>query len=285
MLKINNLRKVYKNQKGLHQFSLEVKKGEVVAILGKNGAGKTTMIESMLEWRTPDSGEVEFLGGLSLKKDRENILQRIGFVNDQPNLVEEYTVKEMIEFVCGFYAFWDFNYQKELQIKFRLEDNQIIKDMSRGMKAKLGLLLVLSYKPDLLILDEATNGLDPKVREEVMEMMVTYVAEEQKAVIYATHLLDEAARIATHTVIIDEGNTLFEATMDKLSSAVFCFEPKKLSELSEIDGVRLFEDEHKRKIIADASHCEEEVAQKLKTMGGRYVDLEELFLTMVSKED
>ncbi|PCJ16645.1 MAG: hypothetical protein COB02_15575 [Candidatus Cloacimonadota bacterium] len=233
-LKIKNLKKMHAENLGLKNFNLEAHPGEVISILGPNGAGKTTLIHTLLDWTEKDEGEVTFFKSLNFKDNRSSILQRVGFIADDPHLIEKLSIQDMIDYVKIHYIFWDNDYEKELITKFQLDPTSIIKTLSRGMKTKLSMLLALSYRPDLLVLDEATSGLDPRARADVLEMLVEYCSEYNKTLIYATHLLDEVNRIATKIILLNHGEIALEAKMETIQEDIFSI-PKSHYDLLDKD--------------------------------------------------
>lgn len=232
-LKIKNLKKMHSPTLGLKSFSLEANPGEVISILGPNGAGKTTLIHTILDWNEKDSGEVTFFKGQNFANHRSAILQKVGFIADDPHLIEKLTIRQMIDYIKIHYVFWDESYEIELLKKFQLSEESVIKTLSRGMKTKLSMLLALSYRPDLLILDEATSGLDPRARHDVLEMLVEYCSEYNKTLIYATHLLDEVNRIATKVILLNKGEIALEASMEEVQESIFSVPSKDLVHLDE----------------------------------------------------
>ncbi|MCO4782212.1 MAG: ABC transporter ATP-binding protein [Candidatus Cloacimonetes bacterium] len=232
-LEIKNLKKMHSPDLGLRNFSLEARPGEVISILGPNGAGKTTLIHTILDWNEKDSGKVTFFKGQNFKNHRSAILQKVGFIADDPHLIEKLSIREMIDYIKIHYIFWDESYELELLEKFQLDEKCIIKTLSRGMKTKLSMLLALSYRPDLLILDEATSGLDPRARHDVLEMLVEYCSEYNKTLIYATHLLDEVNRIATKVILLNKGEVALEASMEEIQESIFSISVDLLATLEE----------------------------------------------------
>ena len=226
-LQITNLKKMHTPDLGIKKFNLKARPGEVISILGPNGAGKTTLIHSILDWEEKDEGEVVFFNNLNFENHRSSILQRVGFIADDPHLIEKLSIQDMIDYVKIHYIFWDHDYEKELLKKFQLNPTSIIKTLSRGMKTKLSMLLALAYRPDLLILDEATSGLDPRARHDVLEMLVEYCSEYNKTLIYATHLLDEVNRIATKVILLNHGEVVLEAQMDEIQEKIFSIPQSK----------------------------------------------------------
>lgn len=263
--------------KGIQDLSLNVCPGEVVAILGPNGAGKTTLLETILDWKEANSGSIKFFGGKSFMEDREAILQRVGYVGSEHMLVETYTVAEMIETVRPFYIFWDKGLEAELIHKFKIEKNAVIASLSKGMKIKVSFLLALCFRPDLLVMDEATTGLDPAAREEILQMLVHYCTEESKAVLYATHLLDEVNRVATRTLVLHEGRKKIEFTPEDLDASIVAFDSLEI----EKDGKDLKSNALfmlGRNVVFDLRDCSSEALASLQNFNPKNIRLDELFL-------
>lgn len=279
-LQIQSLKRTFaQGTKGLQEFNLVAHPGEVIAILGPNGAGKTTMIKTMLNWIDAEAGQVQYFGKMNLVQDREKVLQRVGYVSDEHMLVEKYSVDQMISMIRPHYVFWDTEYEEELVQKFGLPRKEKIKNLSRGMKAKLALLLALSYRPDLLIMDEATSGLDPRVREEALRMLVEYCSEYNKTVLYATHLLDEVNRIATRVVILSQGKVVFECATEELEDRVISL-PLSTYEKLNLQNEPGYLGSIKDMVLIDLDACSEALEDAVTETTPDGVRLDELFLTL-----
>ena len=240
------------------------------------------MIRTLLDWKEPCSGSIEFFGGKSLREQREAILQRIGYVGDEPMLVESYTVGQMIGMIRPYYINWDMSRELELLEKFALEKEAPIHSLSRGMKTKVSLLLALCHHPDLLIMDEATTGLDPAVREEILHMLVQYCSTESKTVLYATHLLDEVNRIATRVLIIDRGRLKFESNADELDQRILAVDCEQArNRLGDAEEGRLFT--RNQRAVFDVHKCSEEFIQSLKKLEPEALRLDELFIGLTGE--
>jgi ABC-2 type transport system ATP-binding protein len=205
--------KFFKGQAALNDVSLSSEPGVVVALLGENGAGKTTAIRILLGLLEPDAGTSTVLG-LDSRRQGLEIRRRVGYVPEQPTLYEWMTVEEIGWFVAGFYPT---GYQREygdLITHFELPPGKKLKHLSKGMRAKVSLSLALAHKPELLVLDEPTSGLDPIVRREFLESMVD-VAAQGRTVFLASHQITEVERVADIVAILREGKlTLFERLDD-----------------------------------------------------------------------
>jgi ABC-2 type transport system ATP-binding protein len=212
-LKLTNVHKRFGRTVALDGVSLEVPTGVVCAVLGANGAGKTTAIRILLGLESPDSGDAEVLGMKSRTHSLE-IRQRVGYVAEKPALYDWMTVEEIGWFAAGFYPTgYQATYSGYIQ-RFGIDAAQKIKHLSKGTRAKVALALSLSHKPELLILDEPTSGLDPLVRREFLESMVD-VAAEGRTVLLSSHQVSEVERVADLVVILLNGKLVaFERLED-----------------------------------------------------------------------
>ena len=167
-IQIENLTKRYGRQTALNHVSLEVPTGVVFALLGENGAGKSTAIKLMLGLSTPDDGRAEVLG-LDSAKSGVEIRRRIGYVSERPTLYEWMTVAEIGWFTAGFYSDTFEDGYRKLVDQFQLPPKKKLTELSKGTRAKVSLALAMAHDPELLILDEPTSGLDTLVRREFLE--------------------------------------------------------------------------------------------------------------------
>lgn len=198
----------------LEHVSLEIPPGVVCALLGANGAGKTTAIRILLGLERPDAGVAEVLGMDSIKASVE-IRRRVGYVAEKPTLYEWMTIAEIGWFAAGFYAP---GYQKvyaQAIEQFGLDESQRISTLSKGQRAKVALSLSLAHQPELLILDEPTSGLDPLVRREFLESMID-VAAQGRSVLLCSHQVAEVERVADMVAILLNGRLLCVERLDDL---------------------------------------------------------------------
>jgi ABC-2 type transport system ATP-binding protein len=210
---LHHVSKKFGRTVALDGVSLEVPSGVVCAMLGANGAGKTTAIRILLGLESPDAGEATVLGMKSRTHSLE-IRQRVGYVAEKPPLYDWMTVEEIGWFAAGFYVTgYQAVYAAHVQ-RFGLDPSQKIKHLSKGMRAKVALALSLSHEPDLLILDEPTSGLDPLVRREFLESMVD-VAAQGRTVLLCSHQVAEVERVADLVAILLNGKLVaFERLED-----------------------------------------------------------------------
>ncbi len=213
-IEVNNLSKSYPGFT-LDHISFTVPRGRIVGCIGENGAGKTTTIDLMLGLLRPDSGEVKLLG-LDMPQDELEIKKRVAAVPDDCPFPVQLTARDIGTINRHIYPAWDEARYKKLLHDFRLPDNKKIQDLSRGMKAKLALAAAVSQSPDLLVLDEATTGLDVGARDDMEAMLLDFIQDQQKAVFFSTHLTEDLARIADHILLIHGGRVVFQEDKDTL---------------------------------------------------------------------
>jgi ABC-2 type transport system ATP-binding protein len=215
---LNHVTKQYKHQLALDDITCSCEPGVVFALLGENGAGKTTAIKILLGLLDPNSGESTVLG-LDSRRDSLEIRRRVGYVPDQPALYDWMTVDEVGWFAAGFYPPGYQRHYNELVEHFELPPGRRMKELSKGMRAKVSLSLAMAHRPQLLILDEPTSGLDPMVRREFLESMVD-VAAQGRTVILASHQIAEVERVADIVAIIRHGKLVLLEQLDDLKDRV-----------------------------------------------------------------
>lgn len=214
-----DLTKRYGRNLAVDHLTMQVPVGSVFAFLGKNGAGKTTTIRMLLDLLDRSSGESKILG-MDTVKHALDIKRRIGYVAEGQKMYDWMKVDEIIWFCKGFYPKWDDSFAEELKRKLELPGDRKVGAMSRGMQAKLGLLLAMAYRPELLILDEPTAGLDVLVRRDFLEGVIELIQEEGRTVFFSSHIVHEVERVADWVGIIDEGKLVLCAPMEELKAGV-----------------------------------------------------------------
>ncbi len=211
---LTRVTKRYGSQTALDDVSFEVPRGVVFALLGENGAGKTTTIKLLLGLDEADAGRLDVLG-LDSRTQGAEVRRQVGYVPEQPTLYEWMTAEEIGWFTAGFYAGgFEHQYLTLLQ-QFSVPADRKIKQMSKGMRAKVALSLALAHQPELLILDEPTSGLDTLVRREFLESMVD-IAAAGRTVLLSSHLINEVERVADVVAIMREGQLLIVESLDTL---------------------------------------------------------------------
>lgn len=213
-LKIENLTKKYDDFL-LDKVSFYVPKGNIVGLIGENGAGKSTTINTMLDIIERDSGDVYILN--SEKNNVNNdIREKIGVVFDGNNFPEDLTPQKLNNVLTRIYKNWDDKTFFQYIERFNLPKTKKIKNFSKGMKMKLSISVALSHNAELLILDEATSGLDPIVRDDILDILLEFVQDENKSILISSHITSDLEKVADYIVFIHKGKVIFEETKDNL---------------------------------------------------------------------
>lgn len=214
----SNVCKRFGKKVALDKVSISSGAGQVVALLGENGAGKTTALRILLGLTAPDSGHSEVLG-LDSRQEGRSIRRLVGYVAEQPTLYDWMTVDEIGWFASGFYPKGYLSAYGVLVRNFNLPENRKLKALSKGMRAKVALALAMAHGPALLVLDEPTSGLDSMVRREFLESMVD-VASSGRTVLLSSHQIAEVERVADVVAILREGRLVAVEDLDRLKRTV-----------------------------------------------------------------
>jgi ABC-2 type transport system ATP-binding protein len=218
VIEIRTLSRRFGETAALSEVSLAVPRGVVFGLVGTNGAGKTTLIKHVMGLLRPQQGSV-CVFGLDPVSNPNAVLSRIGYLSEVSELPEWMQVNELIRFTRTFYANWDESYAESLRQMFELDPHKEVQQLSKGQRARLGLLLALSYRAELLILDEPSSGLDPLVRRDILRAIIKTIAQEGRTVLFSSHLLDEVERVADHVAIIESGRIIQNDTLESLKSS------------------------------------------------------------------
>lgn len=214
----------------LDEVSFRVPRGTIVGIIGENGAGKSTIIRAVLNLIEKDSGSIELLGkrepGIEkpnldksgIGKSRIGFLDRnrVGVVFDGNNFPDTLSPGKLGKLLKTVYATWDENLYSALLERFSVPADKKIRKLSKGMKMKLSIAAALSHSPELLILDEATSGLDPIVRDDILDILLGFVQKESHAVLMSSHITSDLEKIADYIVFLRDGRVVFEKPKDEL---------------------------------------------------------------------
>ena len=213
-LQVKNLSKDYGSFQ-LNNVNFTVPKGTIMGLVGENGAGKSTTINLILNLIKKDSGEISILGRDHLEYEKE-IKKQIGVVLDESSFHDTLNARYISKIMSCIFSNWD---EKQFFIylkKFKLPEKKIVKEFSRGMKMKLSIAAALSHQPKLLILDEATSGLDPIVRNEILDILLEFIQDEEKAVLISSHITSDLERISDYITFIHNGEIVFSEAKDEL---------------------------------------------------------------------
>lgn len=196
----------------IENMNLEIPTGYITGFVGKNGAGKTTTIKGMLDMFSFE-GEVAVLGS-SVREHAAALKNRIGIVPS--GFIEECTVKDFVRIIAPFYAQWDMARFTDYIRRFEVSMDKKISELSRGMRVKLGLAVALSHHAELFLLDEPTAGLDPMVRDEILDIFMDLMQDEKKTIFFSTHITSDLDKVADYIVLIEQGHILFNQPKDQL---------------------------------------------------------------------
>src|SRR5688572_29187464 len=200
-------------------LELTVPPGAIYGFLGPNGCGKTTTIRLSLGLLRPVAGRITVLGD-EIPRDAACVLARVGFVPEQPHLDPILTVRETLAFQAAFYPTWDRPWAARLLRQFQLEERQPFGRLSKGQKGKMMMRLALAQRPELLVLDEPTDGLDPVVRRDVVSALLDYVSQRQATVFISSHLVHELERFCDWIGVMDNGRLITEVPMERFKNGI-----------------------------------------------------------------
>src|SRR5438105_2298694 len=218
VIDLDGMARKFGTKTGLEHVSLKVPRGAVFGLVGANGAGKTTLIKHVLGLFKAASGSVRVFG-LDPVADPVGVLSRIGYLSEENDLPEWMRVDELIRYSREFYPAWDDAYAEELRQAFALDLTAKIKTLSKGQKARVGLLIALAYRPELLVLDEPSSGLDPIVRRDILGAVIRTIADEGRTVLFSSHLLEEVEQVADHVTMIAGGKIVLSAPLNDIKES------------------------------------------------------------------
>lgn len=218
IVKTNQLTKVFDGKEVVSAVNMHVKKGEIYGFLGPNGAGKTTVMKMLTNLTKPTSGDIEILGQ-KLTDQSYEVLKRLGTIIEYPIFYEDLTAKETLELHCEYMGYYD---KKEIShvldlVKLTNTEEKRVKDFSLGMKQRLGIARAIITKPELLILDEPINGLDPVGIKEIRELFKMLCKEYGITLIISSHILGEIEQLADTIGVIKNGRLITEVSMEAVN--------------------------------------------------------------------
>ncbi|MCL2827388.1 MAG: ABC transporter ATP-binding protein [Oscillospiraceae bacterium] len=216
ILEVKGLRKAYKDSDFcLNDVSFSIPSGTIMGFVGENGAGKTTTIGCILNTLIKDGGTVEIFGKEMTDKATD-IRADIGVVYDTNPFPEHLTAAKISSAMRHIYSSWDQSLFRDYLRKFKLPEKNKIKTFSRGMTMKLAIAVALSHRPKLLVLDEATSGLDPIVRDDILDALLEFVQDERHSVLFSSHITSDLEKVADYITFIHDGTIVFSEKKDVL---------------------------------------------------------------------
>ena len=245
MIKVKNLIKTFDGFYALNGLDLNVKKGSVYGLIGPNGAGKTTIIKHIAGIYTQDSGEVLIKGEKVFEND--NIKKDMVLISDDLFFFNTYTIKDMAKFYSGIYPNWNWERFESLKEIFKIDTSRRVKRLSKGMQKQVAFWLSICAMPELMILDEPVDGLDPVMRRNVWKLMLQDVAERETTVLVSSHNLRELEDVCDHVGIMHNGKIVLEKALDDVKGNIHKVQlayndgfPNELNEAVEILHIETF---------------------------------------------
>ena len=212
---VTDLSRSFGRKSALEGVSFRATAGQIYGLVGANGAGKTTLLKHLLGLLRAATGSVRVFG-LDPVRDPVGVLRRVGYLSEERELPEWMRIDELMRYTQAYHPAWDESYARELLETFALDPSKRIKDLSKGMRAQAGLIVAVAHRPELLILDEPSSGLDAVVRRDILDAIVRTVADDGRTVIFSSHLLDEVERMSDHVTLMHHGRVTLSGALDEV---------------------------------------------------------------------
>lgn len=266
----------------LNKVSFSIPYGSIMGFVGENGAGKTTTIGCILNTVLKDSGTVKLFGKEMLDTDTE-LREKIGVVYDGDNFPAYWTAEQLSHVMQGLYTKWDNTLFQKYLADFQLLPKQKIKHYSRGMTMKLAVAVALSHHPQLLILDEATSGLDPIMRDDMLDIFLDFVQEEDHSILFSSHITTDLEKIADYITFIHNGKLILTATKNELmyNFAVMRCKESQFLELDPKDILAYRKRDFQIDVLVSNG---KEAERKYRNAVVDHVSIEEIMLLLVKGE-
>ncbi|TWU59283.1 ABC transporter ATP-binding protein YtrB [Rubripirellula tenax] len=217
-VEVTGLSRSFRGKVALDEVSMVVPSGTIFGLVGLNGAGKTTLIRHLIGSLKATHGRVRVLGDDPVA-DPEGVLKRIGYLTEEDSLPKWIRVGELIDFTRALYPTWDEAYAAQLCDLFSLSRSTKLSSLSKGGRARAGLLVAIAHRPELLILDEPSSGLDPIARRDILEAIIRTINDDGRTVLFSSHLLDEVDRVCDHVALMHDGRIIETTTSNDLSAS------------------------------------------------------------------
>ena len=286
---INNLERRFGKTHALNDIKLTLEPGIVYGLVGANGAGKTTLIKHILGLLRCQSGTVQVFGEDPVEQPQK-VLAHIGYLSEERDIPDWMTIGEFCDYVHAFHPSWDENYANELLQTFSLGRDKRIGDLSRGMRAQVALIGAVAHKPDLLVLDEPSSGLDAIVRKDILNAVVRTISEEGRTVLFSSHLLEEVERLSEHVIMIQDGRIVMDEPLERMGRSHHVSELRfgvTQATLPSMSGVLKVSGEGRSWQVIHSS-SPEQLSESLHSVQGelvstRHASLEEIFVARVGR--
>ncbi len=283
ILELENISKSFpKSNFLLDKLSFSLPYGTILGFVGENGAGKTTTIGCILNTVIKDSGTVRLFGQEMQDRDTK-LREKIGVVYDGDNFPGFWTAKQLSQVMRGFYRHWDNTLFQKYLTDFGLPEKQQIKHFSRGMTMKLAIAAALSHHPQLLVLDEATSGLDPVVRDEMLDVFLDFVQEENHSILLSSHITSDLEKVADYIAFIHNGRLVLTASKDDLiyHYAVLRCKESQFQTFDRADMIAFRKRDFQIDVLVPDG---KEARKKYKDIVADHVSIDEIMLLLVKGE-
>jgi ABC-2 type transport system ATP-binding protein len=291
VVEVNDLSRSFGKTKALDSVDFNAGRGKVYGLVGANGAGKTTLIKHLLGLLRAKSGTVKIFGEDPVRNP-EGVLKRIGYLSEDRDIPEWMSINELIRYTGAYHSSWDQGYAAELLNTFFLDPAKKIKTLSRGMRAQVALISAVAHRPDLLILDEPSSGLDAVVRKDILNAVVRTISEEGRTVIFPSHLLEEVERLSDHVTMIHQGKITLDSSLELINNNHHCSSigfAELQNSLPVLDGVVAITGEGRfwNTIHQGSTAAFQDAVKKIggKVLESRNATLEEVFVSRVGHLD
>lgn len=218
-LELKNVGKSYGDFK-IKDISFAQPKGSIMGLIGANGAGKTTTIRLILNLISRENGGIEILG-MDNRESEKEIKKRIGVVFDENHFHDTLRPLDIAKILKNIFATWDDRLFTKYLEQFSLPPKKVLKEFSRGMKMKFSIAAALSHRPDYLIMDEATSGLDPVVRNEILDVFLDFIQDEERSVLLSSHITTDLEKICDYITYLNDGEVVFSKSKDEILENYF----------------------------------------------------------------
>ena len=219
-VRVENLSRTFRSTTALRNVNLQIPVGSIFGLVGLNGAGKTTLIRHLIGSLRAQQGTVTVLNEDPVAVP-ERVLKQVGYLTEEDSLPKWMRVGDLIDFTRAIYPSWDDQYASELSDMFSLSRSARLKSLSKGQRARVGLLLAIAHRPQLLVLDEPSSGLDPIARRDILEAIIRTISEDGRTVLFSSHLLEEVDRVCDTVALMKDGRILDSLTIEQLEARYF----------------------------------------------------------------
>lgn len=213
VVEVRELSRRFEHKSALQDVTFTIQPGLVYGLVGANGQGKTTLIRHLLGLLRAQTGSVRVFG-LDPVKHPVQVLQRIGYLSEERELPEWMRVHELLKYTAAYHPNWDQDCADELLGTFALDSSVKVRDLSKGMRAQAGLIAAIAHRPDLLLLDEPSTGLDAIIRKDILNEVIRAVADDGRTAVFSSHLLDEVELMSDYVLMLDGGQLILQGDLD-----------------------------------------------------------------------